>query len=253
MVRENPSDRGRPLSSGSMVLSSDASNGDRSDLPKPASSIRAVFFDFGGVITTSPFQAFERYERDHGLPTGFIRRINSTNPDGNAWARFERREVDTDGFVALFEAEARTLGHEINGKAVLDLVAGDVRPAMVEAVERVKAAGLITACLTNNFVPVNCDGTDSERGSASQRAARVMSRFDHLIQSSVIGVRKPEIGFYGAALETAGVDPIETVFLDDLGVNLKPARALGMTTIKVVDPDVALARLETVLKLSLRG
>lgn len=240
-----------------MILSSDASSyGDRSALPTPASSIRAVFFDFGGVITTSPFQAFDRYEQDHGLPTGVIRRVNSANPDDNAWARFERREVDTDGFVALFEAEARTLGYEINGKAVLDLVAGEVRPAMVEAVERIKAAGLITACLTNNFVPVNCDSTeeDPERGEASRsrRAARAMSRFDHLIQSSVIGIRKPEIGFYRTALEAAGVEPMETVFLDDLGVNLKPAKALGMTTIKVIDPDVALAQLERVLGLSLR-
>ena len=240
-----------------MVLSSDASSHlHRSTRSKPTSSIRAVFFDFGGVVASSPFQAFDRYERDHGLPTGFIRRINSTNPNDNAWARYERREVDTDGFVTLFEAEARNLGHKIDGRAVLDLVAGEVRPIMLEAVDRIKAAGLVTACLTNNFVPVNREGADrlGSRGlgeSRWQQAAQAMARFDHLIQSSLIGVRKPEIGFYRVALATVGVEPSETVFLDDLGVNLKPAKAMGMTTIKVVDPETALAELEAVLGLSL--
>jgi putative hydrolase of the HAD superfamily len=241
-----------------MAVSSDASSSpDHSGRATRASTIRAVFFDFGGVITTSPFHAFARYEQDHGLPTGFIRRVNATNPDNNAWARFERREVDIDGFVALFEVEARNLGHDIDGRAVLDLVAGEVRPAMIEAIDRIKAAGLVTACLTNNFVPVHADGSerhDPPRGNESRwrQAARAMSRFDHIIQSSVIGVRKPEVGFYRVALDAAGVDPTETVFLDDLGVNLKPAKAMGMTTIKVTDPEAALRELENALGLPLR-
>lgn len=244
-----------------MVLSSDDSTSPHSSTrPEPRPTIRAVFFDFGGVITTSPFRAFDRYERQHGLPTGFIRRINSTNPDDNAWARFERQEVDGDGFVTLFEAEARRLGHEIDGRAVLGLVVGEIRPAMIEAVDSIRGAGLITACLTNNFAPIERHrgeavrhGVVSEDTSKIAQVGRAMSRFDHLIQSSVIGVRKPEIGFYRAALEAAAVEPAETVFLDDLGVNLKPAKAMGMTTIKVDDPDVALAELESVLGMSLTG
>jgi putative hydrolase of the HAD superfamily len=243
-----------------MAVSSDASTSpDHPGRATRASTIRAVFFDFGGVITTSPFHAFARYEQDHGLPAGFIRRVNSTNPDHNAWARFERREIDIDGFRASFEFEARNLGHGIDGRAVLDLVAGEVRPAMLEAIDRIKAAGLVTACLTNNFVPVDADGSERQdpppQGNESRwrQAARAMSRFDHVIQSSVIGVRKPEVGFYRVALDVAGVDPTETVFLDDLGVNLKPAKAMGMTTIKVTDPEAALGELEKVLGLSLSG
>lgn len=244
-----------------MVSSSDDSTSSHSSTrPGPDPTIRAVFFDFGGVITTSPFRAFDRYERQNGLPAGFIRRVNSTNPDDNAWARFERQEVDGDGFVTLFEAEARRLGHEIDGKVVLGLVAGEIRPAMIEAVDAVRAAGLITACLTNNFTPIGPPNDQavqrrfvSADTSKMAQVERAMSRFDHLIQSSVIGVRKPEVGFYRAALDAAAVEPGETVFLDDLGVNLKPAKAMGMTTIKVDDPDVALAELESVLGMSLTG
>lgn len=214
-------------------------------------TVRAVLFDFGGVITTSPFDAFARYEKDNELPSGLIRRVNATNPDDNAWARFERREVDVDGFVRRFEQETEELGHRVDGRDVLRLIAGTVRPQMVDAVDRIKQSGLITACLTNNFTPIDPSATDAA-DPATAEAAAVMARFDHLIQSSVIGIRKPEQGFYQIALDRVGVAADEAAFLDDLGVNLKPARAMGMRTIKVVDPDSALAELETILGLSLR-
>lgn len=206
--------------------------------------IKAVLFDFGGVVTTSPFDAFARYEEANGLPSGFIRSLNATNPDDNAWARLERNDVDTEGFAVLFEAEARQQGQTLSGHAVLDLLSGEVRPQMVEAIGRIKAAGFTLACLTNNFRP---------RSAADDRpgAGQVMDLFDQVIESSVVGVRKPEPAFYHTALEALGIEAREAVFLDDLGVNLKPAAAMGMTTIKVVDPGQALTELGAVLNLDL--
>jgi putative hydrolase of the HAD superfamily len=208
--------------------------------------ITAVLWDFGGVILTSPFEAFARYEAEVGLPTGFLRRVNATNPDANAWARLERSEVDATGFASLFEAEARALGGEVSGMRVLELLAGDLRPEMVTALRAVKAAGYRTACLTNNIAGGN-DGPQSRR----QHVTEVMELFDAVVESSKVGVRKPEPRFYELACAALDVRPEACVFLDDLGVNLKPARAMGMTTIKVEDPARAIAELEGVLGLPL--
>ena len=218
--------------------------------------IRAVLFDFGGVILSSPFDAFAAYEAEHDLPDGLIRRINTINPDDNAWAKLERSDVDAAGFAELFTAEAAALGHELNGADILGLLHGSVRPRMVEAVRRVKAAGYVTGCLTNNFL----SGGDRDKpgsGIASENADRqaqideVMALFDDVIESSKVGVRKPELAFYEAALSALEITAAESVFLDDLGINLKPARAMGMHTIKVVDPDEALAQLSALLDLEL--
>jgi putative hydrolase of the HAD superfamily len=210
-------------------------------------SIRAAFFDFGGVILSSPFEAFNRYEDAHGLPRDLIRTVNSTNPDTNAWARFERSDVDFDQFCDLFEAECRELGHEVAARDVMPLLAGEIRPAMVEAVRRC-GEHLVTACLTNNWVSFGDFPVDARADSRDQ----ALSLFDHMIESSKVGVRKPDPAFYELACETAGVEPTEVVFLDDLGVNLKPAKAMGMTTIKVIDPDQAIADLESAVGFALR-
>ena len=113
---------------------------------------RAVLWDFGGVLTTSPFEAFARLEVERGLPEGFLRRVNATNPDANAWARLERNEVDLDTFAAAFAAESTELGHTVDGRDVLAVLGGELRPAMVDAVLACRAAGLRTALLTNNTV-----------------------------------------------------------------------------------------------------
>jgi putative hydrolase of the HAD superfamily len=210
------------------------------------SSFRAVFWDFGGVILSSPFDAFLQYEAQKGLPEGFLRSVNATNPDANAWALLERNEVSPRDFDALFLAESTALGHPVPGADVLKLLAGEIRPAMVEALDTVKAAGYAMACLTNNVV--GGDGATPERRAA---VAAVMARFDAVIESSKVGCRKPETRFYEIACETLQVSPHECVFLDDLGVNLKPAAAMGMHTIKVINPDDALAALSTTLQLSL--
>jgi putative hydrolase of the HAD superfamily len=203
--------------------------------------IRAVLWDFGGVILTSPFDAFAAYEEEIGLPPGFIRSVNATNSHANAWARLERGELGMDDFGGAFEAEARALGGELSGARVLEALAGAIRPGMVEALRRCKQHGLLLACLTNNFTTAE-PRTDT---------IDVMALFDVIIESRVVGIRKPEPRFYELACEALDVTPPECVFLDDLGVNLKPARAMGMTTIKVETAEQALSELEEALGISL--
>ncbi len=201
-------------------------------------AIRAVMFDFGGVISSSPFEAFARYETEHGLPPDFIRTVTATNPHDNAWARLERGELGIDAFGPEWAAEALALGHEVDGRLVLEMLGGHIRPQMVAAIEACGTA-YKTACLTNNF--------GSAETVISNEVAAVYALFDAVLESRVLGVRKPDPRFYELACATVGVKPEESVFLDDLGVNLKPARALGMRTIKVTDPDQSLAELEVVL------
>jgi len=209
--------------------------------------LRAVLFDLGGVILTSPFEEFSRYEAAAGLPAGTVRRINSTDPDTNAWARLERNEVALDEFVAAFEAEGAALGLQVDGWKVLACLRGHVRPEMHVAVERCSEM-FTTGLLTNNFVSwSDARGADA----ADDVLTSVLSCFDAVVESSVVGVRKPEPRFYELALEQLGVAAADAVFLDDLGVNLKPARAMGMTTIKVTDPAAALAELAEVTGLDL--
>jgi len=204
--------------------------------------IKAVLFDFGGVMTTSPFDNFALLEERVGAPADTIRKINSTNPDTNAWAQYERNDVDVDGFCELFEAEAAALGYHIPGRDVLDCLKTQIRPFMVEALRKV-GQHYRTAMLTNNF------SAGDDPGSGSHGETKKL--FEVIIESSKVGVRKPTPRFYELACEGLGVEPSECVFLDDLGINLKPARAMGMTTIKVVDPHVALAELGEVLDLEL--
>jgi putative hydrolase of the HAD superfamily len=209
--------------------------------------IEAVIWDFGGVFTTSPFEAFARFERERGLPADVIRRINSANHLDNAWAKMERAEIDLDAFDALFAAEALALGTEIRGGDVLALLSGDLRPEMVEALKRVKAT-CKTGLITNNMSKKTVDAV----GSRSIYVAEVMALFDHIIESSKAGMRKPDPRIYKMMTDTLGVDPTRCVYLDDLGVNLKPARDMGMTTIKVLNAPQAIGELEAATGLTLR-
>lgn len=199
-------------------------------------TITTALFDFGGVILSSPFEAFARYEQENDLPIDFIRSVNATDPDTNAWARLERAELDVAGFVEAFAEESAALGHEIPGRVILDLLVGDLRPEMVEAVRRC-GERLKLGLLTNNFAAMDAGGPIGE----------VLSLFDVIVESSRVGVRKPDPAFYELACEMLDIEPKDAVFLDDLGINLKPARAMGMTTIKVDDPAVAIAELSEVV------
>lgn len=202
--------------------------------------IKAVLFDFGGVILSSPFEAFARYEKERGLPPDFIRTLNATNPDTNAWAQLERNHVDFEQFCDLFEREAQDAGYGLDARDVMVLLAGELRPEMVEAVRRCHEQ-LKTGLLTNNW----------DAGEPGADRDEVLSMFDVIIESSKVGVRKPDPRFYRMACDELGIQPSEAVFLDDLGVNLKPARAMGMATIKVVDPYQALAELEDLIGFAL--
>ncbi|MFZ3033225.1 MAG: HAD-IA family hydrolase [Parvibaculum sp.] len=205
--------------------------------------IEAVIWDFGGVLTSSPFEAFARYERERGLPENFIRGINATNPDTNAWALFERSEVTLEQFDDLFAQEAIAKGHEVRGRAVVELLSGDIRPAVVNGLKACKTRVKV-GCITNN-VPAGKGAGMARSAEKAAQVAEVMALFDHVIESSKLGIRKPDPRIYELACETLEVSPANCVYLDDLGINLKPAKMLGMTTIKVVEPDQAMAELET--------
>jgi putative hydrolase of the HAD superfamily len=207
----------------------------------------AVIWDFGGVLTSSPFEAFARFEAERGLPADIIRRTNTANHLENAWAKFERAEVDIETFDKLFAAESLALGAEVRGRDVLPLLAGDLRPEMVEALRRIKSK-FKTGCITNNL-PANAIGS---AGGRTLYIAEVMALFDHIIESAKIGLRKPDPQIYRMMVEALAVDPKRCIYLDDLGINLKPARQMGMTTIKVRDAGQALNELEAAIGLPLR-
>ncbi|TMQ07355.1 MAG: HAD family hydrolase [Deltaproteobacteria bacterium] len=210
-----------------------------------APDIRAVLFDFGGVILSSPIDSFRDYERTAQLPTGFLQRLNMLDPDTNAWACMERGELDEPSFCTRLEAEASALGHTIDARIVLSRLSGDLRPDMVTVIRALRSRYLV-ACLTNNM-PI-CHGSAMARSpDLAAQIAEVMTLFAHVVESCKIGARKPEPRFYARACEIIGIAPEHCVFLDDLGINLKPARAMGMTTIKVSDPVQAITDLEAIL------
>lgn len=211
------------------------------------STIGAILWDFGGVLTTSPFEAFNRFENQRGIPRDFIRTINATNPENNAWAAFESSRISLEEFDEAFAEESESAGHRIGGREVVALLSGDVRPRMVELLKQCKTQYAV-ACITNNVKSGQGPGMarDSERAAAVKS---VMSLFDLVVESSLEGIRKPNPKIYQLTCERLGVAPQNAVFLDDLGINLKPAKALGMQTIKVLNEDQAINDLYEITRL----
>ncbi len=205
-------------------------------------TVEAVLWDFGGVFTSSPFEAFNHFEEEHGLPKDFIRTVNSTNPDSNAWAKLEANAVSREEFDGLFEDESRAMGHAVRGRDVLTLLSGKLRPRMVRVLATCKEHFKV-GCITNNIKPDNPEQNTPATRQFTETGP-IMEMFDVIIESSIEGVRKPSPKIYEIACKRLGVAADRCVFLDDLGINLKPARAMGMTTIKVVDPDDAIRELE---------
>ncbi len=201
-----------------------------------------VIFDFGGVVTTSPFEAFNRMEATRGLPHDFVRSINSTDPDTNAWAQFERAEITAAEFDAVFAAEARARGAELRGEDVIKCLSGDVRLRVVAAMDALKTAGFRLGCITNNVPSGEGPGMAQGLGKAAQ-VADAMTRFEYIIESSKAGVRKPDPRIYQMMCDALGVAAEDCVYLDDLGINCKPAAVLGMHAIKVVGEAQLLADL----------
>lgn len=198
-----------------------------------STDLEAVIWDFGGVLTSSPFEAFTRYEAENGLPKDFVRSVNAQNIHENAWAKLERSEVTGDEFDVLFRAESKALGHEVPGKDILGLLSGDIRPAVVEALKTCKTHVKV-GCITNN-APVGKGAGMSSDASKAEKVSEIMTIFDHVIESSKLGIRKPDPRIYALMCEALDVDPARCIYLDDLGINLKPARAMGMHTIKVLN------------------
>ncbi len=209
---------------------------------------RAVIFDFGGVITSSPFEAFNRIEAARGLPRDFVRSVNSVEPDRNAWARYERAECSAAEFDKLFAAEAKALGHELDGASVIACLSGDIRPQLVAVLDRLKTERYQIGCITNN-VP---SGQGAGMANSAEKAfaiAAIMARFDHVIESSKVGIRKPDPRIYTMMCKALDVAPTQCIYLDDLGINCKPAAALGMTAIKVTSGEQAIMDLGRLLRM----
>ncbi|HTK15059.1 MAG TPA: HAD-IA family hydrolase [Acidimicrobiia bacterium] len=207
---------------------------------------RAVIFDLGGVVFPSPFEAFDAHDRDAGFPAGTVRAIIRTSSETGAWAALERGELTLPDFHSELEAEALEVGFELDAAKLMATVAGGFgpRPAMTTAIRRIRESNLRTAALTNNW--------PRPEGGVQFPPTGDGLGFDVVIESAVVGLRKPDPRIYELVLSKLGVDATEAVFLDDLGINLKPARAMGMTTIKVIDPDRALDELADVLGFEVR-
>jgi non-heme chloroperoxidase len=204
---------------------------------------RGVIFDLGGVVCGSPLHAIAAFEQECGIPAGFVNHVVVSTAPAGAWSRLERGELDLPSFFTAFEADCSAAGQRVDAKAMMLRVsdAATPRPVMLEAIRRLRAKGFRVAALTNNW------RTETDAASSLQ------AHFDVVVESAKEGLRKPDPRIYRLACERLGVAPEEAVFLDDIGLNLKSAKALGMTTIKVADPDDALAELEEILGFELRG
>ncbi len=201
----------------------------------------SIFWDFGGVITSSPFEAFNSFEENNDIPKDFIRKVNSINPNENAWAQLEQSKISLEEFDGLFAMESKKLGREIQGSEVLSLLQGEIRPKIVQAIKKFKSLGFLQACLTNNFDSEDRDV--SALDDKNEERKEIMQLFDFTIESKKVGVRKPNNKFYELALSETKVAPEKTIFLDDLGINLKPARKLNISTIKVFSEQQAINEL----------
>lgn len=201
---------------------------------------KAIIWDFGGVITSSPFEAFNEFEEANSLPKDIIRTINSENPDMNAWAQFESNSITIGQFNDLFLKEAKAKGFDIKGRDIIKLLKGSIRENMVSFLRELKSDFKL-GCITNNVKSSSQENTDNE-------TEEVMSIFDHLIESSIVGIRKPNPEIYMMSCDALNVSPDQCIYLDDLGINLKPARELGMTTIKVIQPEDAIQEVRNLLK-----
>ena len=201
---------------------------------------KAIIWDFGGVITSSPFEAFNKFEEANSLPKDIIRTINSENPDMNAWAQFESNSITIGQFNDLFLKEAKAKGFDIKGRDIIKLLKGSIRENMVSFLRELKSDFKL-GCITNNVKSSSQENTDNE-------TEEVMSIFDHVIESSIVGIRKPNPEIYMMSCDALNVSPDQCIYLDDLGINLKPARELGMTTIKVIQPEDAIQEVRNLLK-----
>ena len=205
---------------------------------------RAVIFDLGGVVLESPLHEIARFEDDRGLPEGFVNQVVVATGSTGAWARLERGELPLETFYDAFSQDCEAQGFTLDARELMERIgrAATPRAGMVAAIATLRSRGFLVAALTNTWV--------GEDGAAAGAGLRPL--FDVVVESSAVGLHKPDPRIYTLVCERLGILPREAVFLDDIGRNLKTARELGMHTIRVNDPEQALAELEEVLGLLVR-
>ncbi|XP_004595440.2 acyl-CoA dehydrogenase family member 10 [Ochotona princeps] len=212
------------------------------------SAYKAVIFDMGGVLIPSPGSVAAEWEVQNRVPSGTIVKALIRGGENGPWMRFMRGETTREDFLEEFErhcsemAEAPVRVASFFSLLTSDRVAKQF-PVMTEAITQIRARGLQTAVLSNNFyLP---DGTSFLPLDRNQ--------FDVVVESCLEGVCKPDPRIYQLCLQRLGRQPSESVFLDDLGQNLKTAASLGIRTMKVRDPESAVQELEALLGFPLRS
>jgi putative hydrolase of the HAD superfamily len=206
---------------------------------------QGVIFDLGGVVLASPLPAIAAFEAETGLPPRFVGRLVIEGGRDSPWECLERGELDAQAFCVAFEQQAVGAGYRLDGAELLHRIgkAVVIREEMLTAIRRLRDAGLRVAALTNAWAAPDRAG----------RVARLGGQFfDCFVESFRVGMRKPERRIYELVCRELNVPAAAAVFLDDFGTNLKPARALGMTTIKVGDPTQAITELEHLTGISLQ-
>ena len=204
--------------------------------------LKAVIFDIGGVLTNSPVVAIREYAVGEGVDYSVLGPMIADHD--LAWSRWERSEITAAEFHEQFESEGRERGITISAAGVMDAAFGGqaVRPRMVNVVRHLKGRVRLGA-ITNNVL--------REEAAPSERGFDLQELFEVVIESAKVGLRKPDARIYRMACEALDVRPEESAFLDDIGANLKGARALGMTTIRVDHTDSAIDELERALGFAL--
>lgn len=218
----------------------------------------AVLFDLGGVVLGSPLQAIRVYALSLGYEADAIHHVVAKTAPSGAWSRLERGEIDLDRFYVDFEADCLAARLRIDARTMMNAMseAAEPRPIMLNAIARLRRAGFRTGALTNNWAHSEAPAETTSRSETAPRPGRDGTRalkghFDVFVESSVEGLRKPDPAIYQLACRRLGVSPDQVIFLDDIGGNLKPARALGMATIKVEEPRVALEDLSRLVAIDL--
>lgn len=185
----------------------------------------AVIFDLGGVVLQSPLDVIASYESESRIPEGTINRHVAGQGDDGAWGRHEKGLIDFATFCDLFESELAAKGVVVDAAELMARIAAFAvsRPAVLAEIARLRTAGYKVAALTNSWETMPIEGLEGS--------------FDLVVESWREGVRKPDREIFATTLERLRVTPGQTLFIDDLGPNLKTARAMGMDTFKATDEE----------------
>lgn len=206
------------------------------------STFKAVIFDLGGVVFSSPMQAFSKLEQQHGLEKNFLNRMIVRNGNESAWSKLERGLLSLDAqFYKTFDEEITQAGaQDFSSEALMKEVSQSmgVNQCMLDAIQNLRNANYKVAALTNNWI---------ESKGREGFGESIKKHFDIFVESAIEGIQKPDPAIYLRTLKRLEVKATESVFLDDIGRNLKSAQSLGIHTIKVTNAMDAVKELEKVL------